>query len=152
MNKLFQTMTCDAESKEIDSYSNDSNGPLEHIQDETSLDSICVNQLELQMHIGVGDDERSKKQRIIVDAQVFVNTNPNWRDDDIDDILSYEDIISGIEEIAAKRQFKLLETFGEYICDFCLNHASANMVTIEISKPDFFKQTESVSINMVRSK
>ena len=63
-----------------------------------------------------------------------------------------QDVQKGIERIAAQKPYKLLETFVEIVSDYCLSYDGALSASIRAEKPEIFKQTDSVGVEIFRAK
>jgi dihydroneopterin aldolase len=139
MNSLFKTITTastDEQEKVI---------PFSQAQEFSQF--ICINDLEVMMHIGVTEEERQKAQRVIfsLDAEIIPQTN--WQKDNIDNVVSYVDIIEMIEALAEERKdIKLLETLAEMILESCFKNKQITSVDLSIQKPDVIDNVESVGV------
>lgn len=159
MNKLFKTMTGASESEAYSSPENVSQqgkavekGSFVASTAKGNSDFVLINNLILNMHIGVTPEERRKKQRVIVNLEIEFQPNDNWKEDNIDNVLSYIDVKNGVENITEMKSFKLVETFAEYIAEYCLSFDQTRNVKVSIYKPDVLDDIESLGISIYRSK
>lgn len=147
MNSLFKTVIgcASAPVKE-----NTDVVPLS--QNEANTQKIFVRDLALDMFIGVMDEEKSAKQRVFVSADISVKANNNWRADEVNNVLSYADIIEEIKALADKGHIQLVETFAEMIAEICLQHREVTQATISVEKPDIIAEVKSVGAQITRVK
>ena len=141
MNKLFQTITCS---------NDDAPSALRKAKRDKSV--LLIEDLELMMSIGVDDAEKLAPQRVLVCVSIDLMHNPETRNDDIQDVLSYADVIEDIEKLAQSMHFNLVETFAEKIAEEILGYQHALSCTISVKKPDIFKKAGSVGIEISRSR
>jgi FolB domain-containing protein len=113
-------------------------------------DSIRIHGLEVQTRIGVGDDERSRPQRLVLD--VVLETDFRGAQDDIDRATDYAAVASWLTAECARREVRLLETLSEDLAAGLLEgFPRVGVVVLEIRKfvlPD----TESVSVRVRRAR
>ena len=73
-------------------------------------------------------------------------------DENINNVVSYEQIIKKLKKIVSKGHIELLETLGEKIMDMCFEESRVRSVWMKLEKLDVFSETKSVGIELVRSK
>ena len=137
MNTLFRTITNSALPED-----NAFASPSSSVVRKTSI--IQINDLEIDMFIGVMDSEKEEKQRVIVNIDAEVDPNPQWQQDAINNVVSYVDIIERIQLIADSGHINLVETFAEKIIEACFSFAEIQSVTVSIQKPDIIGNVASV--------
>jgi len=153
MNSLFKTVTASQNalsdvlkrtpSKDVLTF----NAPI------ISNQAIHIHDLEIQMFVGVMEVEKQQKQRVILNLDIEVAPNENWQKDDINEAVSYADIIDLIQSQASKQHFELVETFANTIADACLKSDSRiKSLSIEMSKPDIISQAGSVGCTIKKSR
>ena len=142
MNSLFQTVTASETDDNVVALPSG----------QSAVQKVLIKDLELQMSIGVYDSEKQAKQRVLVNAEIAVKPNPNWQDDNIDDVVSYADIIESIHEISQQGHIHLVETFAEKIIESCFSHGSVLGVSVSVKKPDILAQAGSVGVSISKYK
>ena len=90
-----------------------------------------------------------KKQK--VKFNIVITTNPDLKSD-IKSIVNYESVINGIKSITEKKHFELLESLSENIFDEIFKNKKIKKVKLKIEKLDIIKETESVGIEVVKTK
>jgi dihydroneopterin aldolase len=144
MNSLFKTITSSKEAQEnVVSFT-------QTVQPKQQ--KIIINGLELQMLIGTLEHEINQKQRVIVDIELDVVSNAKWREDDLNNVVSYADIITDIELLAVQKHIHLVETFAEMITEKCFENPKIVAATVGVQKPDIIDNVASVGVKITRSK
>jgi phosphoglycolate phosphatase len=115
-----------------------------------AADVIRIHGLEVQTRIGVGDDERSQPQRLVLD--VVLETDFRGAQDDIDRATDYAAVAAWLTAECSRREVRLLETLAEELAAGLLEgFPRVEAVALEIRKfvlPD----TESVSVRVRRAR
>lgn len=101
-----------------------------------SQDQLLLEGLSREVDIGVFEEERGTPQKLNFDIQVTLKASPDARHDQIDDILSYDELIYAIDKALAQKRYNLLEHLGEAICECILVHDQVDQVALQIFKPD----------------
>ncbi|HWY79605.1 MAG TPA: dihydroneopterin aldolase [Candidatus Sulfotelmatobacter sp.] len=114
------------------------------------LDTIFINDLIIPCLIGVFDYERTGKQNLIINIELFVDTHTAGKTDNINDTVSYSDITKSVTEIVSNSQFYLLEKLAQAIADICLHDNRVKQVKIHIEKPKGLKLAKSAAIAITR--
>lgn len=146
MNTLFKTVTGDRKADNTDHN-------IVPLPEKGSVEqSIFIKDLEIEMSIGVLEQEQVKKQRVIINAEFLVSPNIDWRQDDIENVVSYADIVVTIESIAQSKHFNLVETLAEEIIEQCLKVDQINEAKVTIEKPDIISTAGGVGVTIRRTK
>jgi dihydroneopterin aldolase len=94
---------------------------------------ICIKELEIYAIIGLLEEERDKKQRVLVD---FSCTYTKQNSDFID----YSDIAKYIESTIITEKFYLLEDGLTHILDTLTHkYKTIKLATLKITKPEIIK-------------
>jgi 7,8-dihydroneopterin aldolase/epimerase/oxygenase len=97
---------------------------------------MFLHDLVLPCRIGVYDHERQKTQRVRINVNMRVEPDAAPRNDDIANVLSYEDVLLGIKRLAGGEHINLVETLAEAIAEICLADARVLDVRVMIEKLD----------------
>ncbi len=122
----------------------------EHAQREVSLCRLFVRDLVLSCNIGVHPHEHGAPQRVRVNVDLWTVESPSPVDDNLDNVVSYEDIISGIETFFGERHINLVETAAEGIAELCLDDRRVVKVRVRVEKLDVFANVASVGVEIER--
>ncbi len=145
MNTLFQTITTRS------SQSKDEKSIVSFNEFIESNHQILIEELMLEMSIGILEHEKLNKQRVIIDLEISLNEKTSY-DDDISQTVSYAEIIEKVKALSTSKHFNLIETLAENILDECMNYAAVTKTKVTVKKPDIILETKSVGFSMTRKK
>jgi len=94
----------------------------------------------LQCHIGCTADERVKAQELVADVTVETDIRPAAQADDIALTVNYAALFDLLEEVAAEREYALLETLVETLAHRILDRFPVASVRILMRKPAALRQ------------
>lgn len=116
--------------------------------------TIFVQNYEIETIIGIYDFEKEQKQRLIISAEVELDTNITFQQEDIQTTLDYDNIINIIDKSCDAKAKELLEVLAENIASEILGFEYAHSAKITIQKPDIYKHKniESVGVSITRTK
>ena len=100
-----------------------------------NTDKIFVRDYVLELEIGAFTEERGAKQRLSFTVVVDVS-GADASKDDVDAILSYDEIIIAIQASANEQRLDLLEALAESIAARILTHDQTKRVNVVIEKLD----------------
>ena len=103
---------------------------------ELPADRIFLSNYVKDMEIGAFVEERGVRQRVRFDVTLEVARNTAHIDDKAARVVSYDDLVSAIDELAAGERMNLLETFAERLAQRCLIDPRARRVHVRIEKLD----------------
>jgi len=115
------------------------------------LDTIYINDLVVKCIIGVFENERVKKQPIVINIALSVDTRKAALSDDLNDTVSYHDIYLEINDMVSKSKFFLLEKMAQEIANLCLKDKRVEQVVVHIEKPEAVKLGKSSAIEITRN-
>ncbi len=110
---------------------------------------IIIKDLLLLISVGIHKFEKLKRQRVKFNLEI--TTDPNLKPD-IKTILNYENVINNIKKLTEKKHFELLESLSEAIFDEMFKSKKIKKVKLKIEKLDIIKETNSVGIEIVKTK
>ncbi len=111
---------------------------------------IFVKDLVLSGLIGIHSHEQDQPQRIRFNIDLLVEDNCDAAGDDIANVVSYENIVSGIKTLLARGHVGLVETLAEEIANMCLDDERIMVVRARVEKLDVFDEVESVGVEIER--
>jgi dihydroneopterin aldolase len=144
MNSLFQTVT----------NSKDEDTNVVPLTPSRCLEQkIIIKDLTLNMPIGVLEKEKGQTQRVIVNLELDVTPQDNWVADEINNVVSYADIIEMIQSMVADHgHINLVETFAEMVIQKCFESKMVLAVSVSVEKPDIILEAGSVGVKISRQK
>ena len=110
---------------------------------------IIVKDLILLLSVGVHQFEKLEKQR--VKFNIEITTDPNLKPD-IKSIVNYENVINDIKRLTKKNHFELLEGLSESLFDEMFKNKKIKKIKLKIEKLDIIKETNSVGIEVVKTR
>jgi len=116
------------------------------------LYSIIIKDLDLPFYIGVFDFEHESPQNVRINIELLTTEPANMDADSYDDVVCYASIIEKIKELSQKDHLKLVETLAEKIANIALDDKRSIQAKVKIEKTEIIKETNSVGIEIVRTK
>ena len=113
---------------------------------------VSIKNLILKISVGLHDFEKIKKQRVRFNIDISTHSNIKPNNDDLSSIVNYEDTIKKITYITEKKHHELLEDLAENIFDIIFESKIVKKVNLKLEKLDIIKNTESVGIQVSKSK
>ena len=113
---------------------------------------IMVKNLTLDASIGIHNFEKKKTQKISISLEIIVNDDISFTDHKIENFVSYEFIVNDIKKLISGGHIELLETLSEEIFSICFKDDRILSIKITLEKLEVFKETNSVGIEVLRTK
>ena len=113
---------------------------------------ILIKDLVLNMFVGIHNFEKKKKQKVRFNIEIITDPNINPSKKDMTTILNYETIVNKINFLVKKKHHDLLEELAENIFDVIFKFRLVKKVKIKIEKLEIIKETESVGINVSKTR
>ncbi len=110
---------------------------------------VIIEDLTLNISIGIHDFEKLKKQRVRFNIEI--TCDPNLKPD-IKSIVNYEKIINTIKKISDKKHYALLEDLSETIFNELFKIEKIKKIKLRIDKLDIIKETNSVGIEVTKTR
>lgn len=112
---------------------------------------IFISGLVLEAKLGVHEHEKRKKQNIIIHADLMVSEAGRIGDDDLNNVVCYQDVVNKIKRIVDRGHVHLVETLAELIASACLEDPRVLSARIRIEKPEAFDNVSSVGVEIERT-
>ncbi|MBN1868812.1 dihydroneopterin aldolase [Candidatus Sumerlaeota bacterium] len=119
---------------------------------ETELDRIHICDLLARCIVGVNEEERLKRQDVVVNATLYADLSEACRSDRIEDTVDYKGIKNRLIEIVEASEFFLVEALAQSLADYCLSLPRIEKVRIRVDKPTALRFARSVGVEIVRSR
>ena len=113
---------------------------------------VLIKNLELNIFIGVHNYEKKKKQKVRFNIEIITDPNISPSKNDMSTILNYETIVDKINYLVKKKHHDLLEELAENIFNVIFKFRLVKKVKIKIEKLEIIKETESVGINVSKTR
>lgn len=110
---------------------------------------VFVRDLVLKGQIGVHPHERGGVQRIRVNVDLSV-VDDGPIDDNIRNVVSYEDIVAAVKRLVAGDHINLVETLAERIAATLLKDQRVLRAKVRVEKLDVYPETSGVGVEIER--
>jgi 7,8-dihydroneopterin aldolase/epimerase/oxygenase len=114
------------------------------------LRHVFVKDLEVEALLGIYPEEKTNKQRVVINIDLSVKEGENPLSDDIKNVVSYEIVVKKVEAIIAKGHIGLAETLAELIAAACLKDKRVMAARVRVEKPNVIKKARSVGVEIER--
>lgn len=117
----------------------------------TSLERrLFIRDLVMPCAIGIHDHEKGARQNVRINVDLDIADPDAPHHDRIDEVVSYDDIVSGIRSLVGAGHINLAETLAERVADLCLADRRVARATVRIEKLDVLSDAESIGVEIVR--
>jgi dihydroneopterin aldolase len=111
---------------------------------------VFIRDLVMSCSIGVHAHEHDAKQRIRLNLDLDVAEGALAIEDDLRNVVCYDEIISAVRRIVDTGHVRLIETLAERIAGLCLSHPRIRRARIQIEKLDVYADVASVGVVIER--
>ncbi|NQU58298.1 MAG: dihydroneopterin aldolase [Rhodospirillales bacterium] len=117
-----------------------------------ALRHVFVRDFVLQCSIGVHQFEREATQRVRINLDLAVREadTSGQLNDDLANVVCYEELTKGVRELVARDHVNLVETLAEDVASMCLNDTRVRSARIRIEKLDILEDAVSVGVEIER--
>ncbi|MCW1925951.1 dihydroneopterin aldolase [Luteolibacter arcticus] len=112
---------------------------------------IEIRRLKVSCHIGVPDEERALPQQLRVSVKLSVSSPFHTMGDEISRTLDYAALAGAIQDLAAARPRRLIETLAADVAGLAMDFGVVTAVEVTVEKyilPD----TECVAVHLRRER
>ena len=123
-------------------------------QTDEHMDRILISSIDCVDAIGVTPEERTIRQRLSIDVEVWTDAARAARSDSLKDALDYSKVATLVMEVCRSRDFHLIETLAELLASRILADFPTPEVRILVRKmsPVVEPRVSHVSIEIARSR
>ena len=114
-------------------------------------DSIRIQQLEVQAHIGVPDEERASPQRLTFNLTLWPIRSIGELHDEIGRTVNYANVCEEVKKFVEQRRDRLIETLADELAAHILEAFEIRRVAVELRK-FILPQVEFVSVTVTRER
>jgi len=114
--------------------------------------SVLIKNFIIHEIIGVHEHEKIKKQKIKFNIVIDVDQNVLPNEKDIKSIVDYEKITNNLKNLAKSKKYNFLESLAEDSFKEIFEDKRINSVKIKIEKPEAIKNTDSVGVEVFKSR
>jgi FolB domain-containing protein len=116
------------------------------------MDQIFIKNIIARGIIGINDWEREKPQEIRINAVLFANLRKAGESDDIADSVNYRTIAKKLQQHAETAERLTVEALAADLAKICLEDPGVERVRIRVEKPGAVRFSESVGVEIERSR
>jgi len=114
-------------------------------------DVVFVQGLEVGCRIGVSADERRVARPLIIDVEAELDCRPAASSDDVHEAVDYAQLAATVAEVAAAREYHLVETLAEVLSATMLAaYPRIDAVRLRIAKRGAVASAAAVGVVMER--
>lgn len=100
------------------------------------MDRIFISGLSVITIIGIYDQERVTRQRVVLDLEMSADIAAAARTEDIESTLNYKTLSDTLVGYIESSEFQLIETMAEKICEIVRQDFAVAWVKLTLHKPD----------------
>jgi len=116
------------------------------------MGTIRITDLKLRTIIGINDWEREELQDVKINLQIEFDETASIQSDDIKDTIDYKTLSKEIIRFVEHAEFFLLEKLTAGVLDIIMKSPKVRSASVRIDKPQALRFSESVSVELSRSK
>lgn len=113
-----------------------------------NIATIKIKNLRLRTFIGFNEEERVKKQDIVINVEMRYDAGASTETDAVDDACNYKVLTKSIIELVENTSFNLLEKMAADILGLIKREQKIIDAWVEIDKPHALRFADSVSLRM----
>ena len=103
---------------------------------------IYINNLILTASVGVYEEEKKNKQKIVVNLEILLTNDTEPQSDNLKETQDYSQFRKCVDDIVTSQHFDLLEILTKKIHSSISKNKFVLGVKVNISKPDIFDNCE----------
>jgi len=116
------------------------------------MDTIFINDLRLDILIGVYDWERKVPQTVQLDLEIGIPDTGRPRTDRIGETIDYSKVVARIIAALKENRFLLVERLAEHIAQLVMTEFRSPWVKVSVTKLAALKDVKRVGITIERGK
>ena len=119
-----------------------------------TMDKILISAIDCVAAIGVTPEERTMKQRLSIDVEIWTDTSIPALHDSLKDALDYSKVAGVVMNVCQSRAFHLIETVAEQLASSVLADFPTPQVRVLVRKisPVLEPRVSHVSVEIIRSR
>ncbi len=115
-------------------------------------DVILIRDLDCSCIIGIFDEERTRRQIVRIQAEVYTDLHKAGESDDFNDALNYSAVESYLKDAAESSEFFLLEKLAAYLADGVLAMDGVRGVRLTLDKFEAAAHASSIAVRIFRER
>ena len=114
--------------------------------------TVLIKDFIIYEIIGIHQNEKINKQKIIFNIVIDVNQNIHPDENDLSSIVDYEKITNKLKKLANNKKYNFLESLAEDSFNEIFSDKRINSVKIKIEKPEAIENAQSVGVEVFKSR
>ena len=114
--------------------------------------TVLIKDFIIYEIIGIHQNEKINKQKIIFNIVIDVNQNIYPDENDLSSIVDYEKITNKLKKLAKNKKYNFLESLAEDSFNEIFADKRINSVKIKIEKPEAIANAQSVGVEVFKSR
>jgi len=114
--------------------------------------TVLIKDFIIYEIIGIHQNEKINKQKIIFNIVIDVNQNIYPDENDLSSIVDYEKITNKLKKLAKNKKYNFLESLAEDSFNEIFADKRINSVKIKIEKPDAITNAQSVGVEVFKNR
>ena len=114
--------------------------------------TVLIKDFTIYEIIGIHQNEKVNKQKIIFNIVIDVNQNIHPDENDLSSIVDYEKITNKLKNLTKHKNYNFLESLAEDSFKEIFEDKRINSVKIKIEKPEAIKNAMSVGVEVFKSR
>ena len=120
----------------------------EEMRKELREATIRIRGLRLRTYIGFNEEEREKKQDVVIDIEIRYDVPAGVFRDEVGDALNYRTITKRVIRLVEEGRFLLLEKLVADVLEVCSDHPDILRSEVTIQKPHALRFADTVSLTL----
>ncbi|MFC3053046.1 dihydroneopterin aldolase [Kordiimonas pumila] len=117
-----------------------------------SVRHVFVRDYVTDAQIGVWEYEKDTRQKIRINVDLSVREDTSYHDDQLGNVVCYNDIVNNIQEILKNGHINLVETLAEQIAEMTLVDERVIGSRVKVEKLEAVEGAASVGVEIERHK
>ena len=113
---------------------------------KNSAITIILEDMQVDVRIGVYDHEQQRAQRIVVNVELEVDPSEYLDNPTMESVVDYDFLHDGIKGWAERPHVLLIESYLSELLSLCFSHECVMGARVRISKPDIYDDVERVGV------
>ncbi len=114
------------------------------------IDEIRIKDLLLRAIVGINEDERVKKQDVLINIWMYCDIRAAAADDDIEKAVNYRTVAKEVIALVEDSSFMLVERLAEEIASICVAAPGVHRARVRVEKPGALRFAASVGVTIER--
>lgn len=116
------------------------------------MDTLYIEQLELQTIVGVHAWEQQKPRPIVIDLELDVDTREAASSDHLRDTVDYKQVCDDIAKLVSAQHYQLIEALAEAIARRLFADFPILALRLKLSKPGAVPAARNVAVRLERQR